>query len=122
MPMQEEKEHPGEHCMMSHEEGATETKQTTFVLAVPTSTSVPVLKAITLEAILVPEVGKCQQESITYTISCVGCAAGGVTTQYYSESGCTGYQCTLEHSNAHGDRNKNSPLWRHIKSFFKGIM
>jgi len=66
-----------------------------------------------LQSVLTPEVGKCQQESITYFITCVGCAEVGVTTQYYGESGRSGYQRALEHLKAHGGKNKNSPLWKH---------
>ena len=74
-----------------------------------------------LKSILTPEVGKCQQESITYTITCVGCAEVGVTTQYYGESGHTRYQCALEHLKAHWSKNKNSPLWKHSLGHHNGV-
>ena len=74
-----------------------------------------------LESALIPQVGKCQMESITYSIICVGCAEVGISTQYIGESGHSGYQRSLEHLQAHQGKNKNSPLWKHSLGHHKGV-
>ena len=99
------------------EENDGEAQATTSALEVTTSTSVPG----TTQSILTPEVGKCQQESITYVISCVGCSEVGVSTSYYEESGRTGYQCASEHLKTHWGKNKNSPLWKHSLGHHNGV-
>jgi hypothetical protein len=76
----------------------TEVQAITSAMEDTPSTPVPVTKTTKLlEDILIPSLGKCHQESITYLISCVGCAEVGTSTQYWGESGCSGYQRTLAH-------------------------
>ena len=115
-------EENGETAMAQATTSALEETTTTSVhettAALLTST---VLVSTLLQSILIPEVGRCQQESITYLISCVGCAEVGVSTQYYGESGRTGYQHALQHLKAHWGKNKNSPLWKHSLGHHAGV-
>ena len=111
-------EENGETAMAQATTSALEETTTTSMEG---TTTTPVPETTLLQSILIPEVGKCQQESITYLITCVGCAEVGVTTQYYGESGRTGYQRALEHLKAHWGKNKNSPLWKHSLGHHAGV-
>lgn len=113
--------HQGMHQGERGDVGATTAQSKTS--AKEASTSTPVLMSITMTAtVLTPNVGKYQQETITYTISGKGCAVVGITTHYYDESRHTGYQHAIEHINDHRDINKNSPLRIHSKSYYNCIL
>ena len=59
--------------------------------------------------------GKCHAQGVVYTIVCMLCAREGKTTQYFGESGRTGFDRGAEHLASLNSEDKKSVLVEHWK-------
>ena len=64
--------------------------------------------------------GNCQVENITYTITCVRCRDGGVSTTYTGESSQNMHLHRNEHHQTLLKEDEDSTLWNHCKETHSG--